>query len=173
MVKYQRSSEKVRTKQDTEIRLYEVRKLIITRVISAFLCETPEEDDYSSNTESIYLGTNINPLLSAAHKRSPLVFDTAKSELIPLLQFVSAGFRRSMRLCRRRSHSTTQPSCHTRCPSSCYSALNSPYEEVVRYQRHPQDTHRLIALTGATKLTHSSFSNHFLSLENSICFLKV
>ncbi|XP_074520803.1 MAGUK p55 subfamily member 4-like [Halichoeres trimaculatus] len=59
-----------------------------------------------------------------------------------------AGFRRSMRLCRRRSHSTTQPSCHTRCPSSCYSALNSPYEEVVRYQRHPQDTHRLIALTG-------------------------
>ncbi|GAA6224208.1 MAGUK p55 subfamily member 4 isoform X1 [Lates japonicus] len=58
------------------------------------------------------------------------------------------GFRRSMRLCRRRFHSTTQPSCHTRCPSSCYSALNSPYEEVVRYQRHPQDTHRLIALIG-------------------------
>ncbi|XP_069554220.1 MAGUK p55 subfamily member 4 [Brachyistius frenatus] len=59
-----------------------------------------------------------------------------------------AGFRRSIRLCRRRSHSTTQPSCHTRCPSSCYNALNSPYEEVVRYQRHPQDTHRLIALLG-------------------------
>ncbi|XP_073351570.1 MAGUK p55 subfamily member 4 [Pagrus major] len=58
------------------------------------------------------------------------------------------GFRRSMRLCRRRSHSTTQPSCHTRCPSSCHSALNSPYEEVVRYQRHPQDAHRLIALLG-------------------------
>nr|XP_033471645.1 MAGUK p55 subfamily member 4 [Epinephelus lanceolatus] len=59
-----------------------------------------------------------------------------------------AGFRRSMRLCRRRSHSTVQPSCHTRCPSSCYSTLNSPYEEVVRYQRHPQDAHRLIALLG-------------------------
>uniref|UniRef100_A0A668SDF7 Uncharacterized protein n=1 Tax=Oreochromis aureus TaxID=47969 RepID=A0A668SDF7_OREAU len=43
---------------------------------------------------------------------------------------------------------TTQPSCHTRCPSSCYSALNSPYEEVVRYQRHPEDVHRLIALLG-------------------------
>ncbi|XP_033471645.2 MAGUK p55 subfamily member 4 isoform X1 [Epinephelus lanceolatus] len=59
-----------------------------------------------------------------------------------------AGFRRSMRLCRRRSHSTVQPSCHTRCPSSCYGTLNSPYEEVVRYQRHPQDAHRLIALLG-------------------------
>ncbi|KAM9835755.1 MAGUK p55 subfamily member 4 [Aulostomus maculatus] len=61
-----------------------------------------------------------------------------------------AGFRRSLRLCRRRFHSTAQPSCHTRCPSSCYSALNNPYEEVVRYQRHPSDTHRLIALLGAS-----------------------
>uniref|UniRef100_A0A3P9CLV2 MAGUK p55 scaffold protein 4 n=1 Tax=Maylandia zebra TaxID=106582 RepID=A0A3P9CLV2_9CICH len=51
-----------------------------------------------------------------------------------------------MRLCRRRAHSTTQPSCNTRCPSSCYSALNSPYEEVVRYQRHSEDVHRLIVL---------------------------
>ncbi|XP_030006975.1 MAGUK p55 subfamily member 4 [Sphaeramia orbicularis] len=60
-----------------------------------------------------------------------------------------AGFRRSMRLCRRRSHSVTQPSCHNRCPSSCcYSAMSSPYEEVVRHQRLPQDAHRLIALLG-------------------------
>ncbi|XP_039648896.1 MAGUK p55 subfamily member 4-like isoform X1 [Perca fluviatilis] len=62
------------------------------------------------------------------------------------------GFRRSMRLCRRRSHSTVQPSCCTRCPSSCYNALNCPYEEVVRYQRHPQDAHRLIALLGTGML---------------------
>uniref|UniRef100_A0A6Q2WS50 MAGUK p55 scaffold protein 4 n=1 Tax=Esox lucius TaxID=8010 RepID=A0A6Q2WS50_ESOLU len=57
---------------------------------------------------------------------------------------------RSLRLCRRRSHSTgsSQQSCHTRCPSSCYSALNNPYEEVVRYQRNPQDAHRLVALVG-------------------------
>ncbi|XP_075333090.1 MAGUK p55 subfamily member 4 [Odontesthes bonariensis] len=61
-----------------------------------------------------------------------------------------AGFRRSMRLCRRRFHSTTQPSCHTRCPTTCSSTLNSPYEEVVRYQRHPEDTHRLVALLGAS-----------------------
>uniref|UniRef100_A0A8C2Z2I6 MAGUK p55 scaffold protein 4 n=1 Tax=Cyclopterus lumpus TaxID=8103 RepID=A0A8C2Z2I6_CYCLU len=62
--------------------------------------------------------------------------------------FESAGFRRSLRLCRRRSHSTTQPFCHTRCPNSCSSTLNSPYEEVVRYQRHPQDAQRLITLLG-------------------------
>uniref|UniRef100_A0A671Y9L7 MAGUK p55 scaffold protein 4 n=1 Tax=Sparus aurata TaxID=8175 RepID=A0A671Y9L7_SPAAU len=71
-----------------------------------------------------------------------------KSDLVSESSFLSVGFRRSMRLCRRRSHSTTQPSCHTRCPSSCHSALNSPYEEVVRYQRHPQDAHRPIALLG-------------------------
>ncbi|TNM94010.1 hypothetical protein fugu_002186 [Takifugu bimaculatus] len=59
----------------------------------------------------------------------------------------SAGFRRSLRLCRRRFYSTTQLPGHTRCPSNC-SALNVPYEEVVRYQRHPHDAHRLIALLG-------------------------
>uniref|UniRef100_A0AAR2IJ56 Membrane protein, palmitoylated 4-like n=1 Tax=Pygocentrus nattereri TaxID=42514 RepID=A0AAR2IJ56_PYGNA len=62
----------------------------------------------------------------------------------------SAGFRRSLRLCRRRRvHSGGSGlSCSLRCPSSCYSALANPYEEVVRYQRHPEDTHRLIALLG-------------------------
>uniref|UniRef100_A0A8B9GDS8 Membrane palmitoylated protein 4 n=1 Tax=Amazona collaria TaxID=241587 RepID=A0A8B9GDS8_9PSIT len=58
-----------------------------------------------------------------------------------------AGFRRSMRLCRRKSR-TNQQSCYTRCPSSCYSALAAPYEEVVRYQRHPADRNRLIILVG-------------------------
>ncbi|XP_065526135.1 MAGUK p55 subfamily member 4 isoform X1 [Lathamus discolor] len=55
--------------------------------------------------------------------------------------------KRSMRLCRRKSR-TNQQSCYTRCPSSCYSALAAPYEEVVRYQRHPADRNRLIILVG-------------------------
>ncbi|XP_036396655.1 MAGUK p55 subfamily member 4 [Megalops cyprinoides] len=59
-----------------------------------------------------------------------------------------AGFRRSLRLCRKKSHSSPQQLCHSRCASSCFSSMASPYEEVVRYQRHPQDTHRLIALMG-------------------------
>lgn len=69
-----------------------------------------------------------------------------------------------MRLCRRRSHSTTQPSSHTRCPSTCHSALNSPYEEVVRHQRHPQDSHRLIALLGTLK--NLSLGTPSLFLDN-------
>ncbi|NXR17918.1 MPP4 protein, partial [Cinclus mexicanus] len=53
-----------------------------------------------------------------------------------------AGFRRSMRLCRRKAR-LKQQSC---CSGSC--ALAAPYEEVVRYQRHPADRHRLIVLVG-------------------------
>ncbi|XP_009682538.1 MAGUK p55 subfamily member 4 [Struthio camelus] len=58
-----------------------------------------------------------------------------------------AGFRRSMRLCRRKSR-TNQQSCYAQCSSSCYSTLAAPYEEVVRYQRHPADRNRLIVLVG-------------------------
>uniref|UniRef100_A0A8C4S1P5 MAGUK p55 scaffold protein 4 n=1 Tax=Erpetoichthys calabaricus TaxID=27687 RepID=A0A8C4S1P5_ERPCA len=43
--------------------------------------------------------------------------------------------------------SNHQP-CYVRCPASCYSAMASPYEEVVRYQRHPEDRYRLIVLMG-------------------------
>uniref|UniRef100_H2TJB9 MAGUK p55 scaffold protein 4 n=1 Tax=Takifugu rubripes TaxID=31033 RepID=H2TJB9_TAKRU len=70
-------------------------------------------------------------------------FESGRTFLNSLL----AGFRRSLRLCRRRFYSTTQLPGHTRCPSNC-STLNVPYEEVVRYQRHPHDAHRLIALLG-------------------------
>ncbi|NWI39941.1 MPP4 protein, partial [Picathartes gymnocephalus] len=59
----------------------------------------------------------------------------------------AAGFRRSMRLCRRKAR-LNQQSCYSRCPSSCCSTLAAPYEEVVRYQRHPTDRHRLIILVG-------------------------
>ncbi|KAM8806795.1 MAGUK p55 subfamily member 4 [Eudromia elegans] len=62
-------------------------------------------------------------------------------------QVFIAGFRRSMRLCRRKS-SASKHSCYAQCPSSCYSALAAPYEEVVRYQRHPTDRNRLIILVG-------------------------
>uniref|UniRef100_A0A3Q1IIP2 MAGUK p55 scaffold protein 4b n=1 Tax=Anabas testudineus TaxID=64144 RepID=A0A3Q1IIP2_ANATE len=78
------------------------------------------------------------------------------------------GFRRSMRLCRRRSHSTTQPSCHTRCPSSCYSALNCPFEEVVRYQRLPQDAHRLLALTGPSGVGVNQLRRRLIEMNPNI-----
>ncbi|XP_061898901.1 MAGUK p55 subfamily member 4-like isoform X2 [Entelurus aequoreus] len=58
-----------------------------------------------------------------------------------------AGFRHSLRLCRRR-RSTALTSCPAHCPNSCNSALICTYEEVVRYQRSRNDVHRLIALLG-------------------------
>ncbi|XP_052456577.1 MAGUK p55 subfamily member 4-like isoform X2 [Carassius gibelio] len=64
--------------------------------------------------------------------------------------FESAGFRRSLRLCRQRRGQAFGSSqfCTVRCPSSCYSSLDNPYEEVVRYEHHPEHPHRLIALLG-------------------------
>uniref|UniRef100_A0A673SXM3 Membrane palmitoylated protein 4 n=1 Tax=Suricata suricatta TaxID=37032 RepID=A0A673SXM3_SURSU len=62
-------------------------------------------------------------------------------------KFFIAGFRRSMRLCRRKAHLRQQRAgfCSASC---CVSASGAPYEEVVRYQRRPSDKHRLIVLVG-------------------------
>ncbi|XP_041835214.1 MAGUK p55 subfamily member 4 [Melanotaenia boesemani] len=79
-----------------------------------------------------------------------------------------AGFRRSMRLCRRRCHSTIQLSCHTRCQSSCFSALNNPYEEVVRYQRHPDDANRLIALLGPSGVGVNELRRRLIEMNPNI-----
>ncbi|KAG8124749.1 hypothetical protein E2320_020055, partial [Naja naja] len=57
------------------------------------------------------------------------------------------GFRRSMRLCRRKCN-YSHLACHVRCLNSCYGAMAAPYEEVVRYQRQPGDRNRLIVLIG-------------------------
>ncbi|XP_053453855.1 MAGUK p55 subfamily member 4 [Nycticebus coucang] len=62
-------------------------------------------------------------------------------------KFFTAGFRRSMRLCRRRSH-LSQLRASVCCTGGCYNAVGAPYEEVVRYQRRLSDKHRLIVLVG-------------------------
>ncbi|KAI5108728.1 MAGUK p55 subfamily member 4 isoform X1, partial [Silurus meridionalis] len=57
-----------------------------------------------------------------------------------------AGFRRSLRVCRRRrSQDGGSGLIHSLC---CSISLSDPYEEVARYQRRSDDTHRLIALLG-------------------------
>uniref|UniRef100_A0A8C9A274 MAGUK p55 subfamily member 4 n=1 Tax=Prolemur simus TaxID=1328070 RepID=A0A8C9A274_PROSS len=58
-----------------------------------------------------------------------------------------AGFRRSMRLCRRKSY-LGRLRASVCCAGGCYSAVGAPYEEVVRYQRRPSDRHRLVVLVG-------------------------
>ncbi|XP_072834875.2 MAGUK p55 subfamily member 4 isoform X1 [Pogona vitticeps] len=62
-------------------------------------------------------------------------------------QVFITGFRRSMRLCRRKARNSHLP-CYARCPGGCFSAVAAPYEEVVRYQRLPGDRNRLIVLVG-------------------------
>ncbi|XP_037590758.1 MAGUK p55 subfamily member 4 isoform X2 [Cebus imitator] len=62
-------------------------------------------------------------------------------------KFFIAGFRRSMRLCRRKSH-LSPLHASVCCNGSCYSAVGAPYEEVVKYQRCPSDKYRLIVLVG-------------------------
>ncbi|XP_029929073.1 MAGUK p55 subfamily member 4 isoform X2 [Myripristis murdjan] len=79
-----------------------------------------------------------------------------------------AGFRRSMRLCRRRSHSISQPSCHSRCATTCHGTLASPYEEVVRYQRLPQDTYRLIALLGPSGVGVNELRRRLIDINPGI-----
>nr|KAF6353676.1 membrane palmitoylated protein 4 [Pipistrellus kuhlii] len=76
------------------------------------------------------------PYQPHTHLKSP----TYKEEFVGYGQkFFIAGFRRSMRLCRRKS---LLPALGPgRGP-------RAPYEEVVRHQRRPSDTHRLIVLVG-------------------------
>ncbi|XP_051567676.1 MAGUK p55 subfamily member 4-like isoform X2 [Myxocyprinus asiaticus] len=78
-------------------------------------------------------------------------FESEESEFITNIEGIYlTGFRHSLRLCRRRKGQAfgTSQFESLRCPMSCYSSLANPYEEVVRYQPHPEHTHRLIALLG-------------------------
>ncbi|XP_068612718.1 MAGUK p55 subfamily member 4 [Brachionichthys hirsutus] len=75
-----------------------------------------------------------------------------------------AGFRRSLRLCRRRSLGATQPPCHTRCRSS----HDGPYEEVVRYHRQPEDAHRLVALLGPSGVGVNELRRRLIEMKPNI-----
>ncbi|KAM5152706.1 MAGUK p55 subfamily member 4 [Mantella aurantiaca] len=81
--------------------------------------------------------------------------------------YVIAGFRRSMRLCRRKSHNT-HLSCTSRCPNNCYHTVGAPYEEVVRYQRRPCDRHRLIVLLGPSGVGVNELRRQFICSNPSL-----
>ncbi|XP_038605508.1 MAGUK p55 subfamily member 4 [Tachyglossus aculeatus] len=59
-----------------------------------------------------------------------------------------AGFRRSTRLCRRRSAQGPRPGIPPCCPGGRCGGGGGPYEEVARYRRSPTDRHRAIVLVG-------------------------
>uniref|UniRef100_A0A3B4FB04 Membrane protein, palmitoylated 4a (MAGUK p55 subfamily member 4) n=1 Tax=Pundamilia nyererei TaxID=303518 RepID=A0A3B4FB04_9CICH len=60
--------------------------------------------------------------------------------------YIISGFRRSFRVWKRTSYRKRRQSCTTCSPNT--NALSTPYEEVVLYQRPPQENHRLIILVG-------------------------
>ncbi|XP_041524523.1 MAGUK p55 subfamily member 4 [Microtus oregoni] len=83
-------------------------------------------------------------------------------------KFFIAGFRRSMRLCRRKSH-FSRLHASTGCSCSCYGAVGAPYEEVARYQRQPADKHRLIVLVGPSGVGVNELRRQLIGLNPS-CF---
>uniref|UniRef100_A0A3B4FB86 Membrane protein, palmitoylated 4a (MAGUK p55 subfamily member 4) n=1 Tax=Pundamilia nyererei TaxID=303518 RepID=A0A3B4FB86_9CICH len=71
---------------------------------------------------------------------------TSCAGLIPSAKEAVTGFRRSFRVWKRTSYRKRRQSCTTCSPNT--NALSTPYEEVVLYQRPPQENHRLIILVG-------------------------
>ncbi|XP_059134788.1 MAGUK p55 subfamily member 4 [Peromyscus eremicus] len=91
----------------------------------------------------------------------------AKEEFVGNGQkFFIAGFRRSMRLCRRKSH-FTQLHANMGCSCSCYSAAGAPYEEVARYQRQPADKHRLVVFVGPSGVGVNELRRQLIGLNPS------
>ncbi|KAF6361831.1 membrane palmitoylated protein 4 [Rhinolophus ferrumequinum] len=79
-------------------------------------------------------------------------------------KFFIAGFRRSMRLGRRKSH-LSQLRASVGCASGCYNPVGAAYEEVVRYQRRPSDKHRLIVLVGPSGVGVNELRRHLIELN--------
>ncbi|KAK0155443.1 MAGUK p55 subfamily member 4 [Merluccius polli] len=77
----------------------------------------------------------------------------------------SAGFRRSFRLWRRMAYRGCRLSCYSCSPQS--TSLSNPYEEVVLYQRSPQDNHRLIVLVGASGVGVNELRKNLMKMKPS------
>ncbi|XP_029935901.1 MAGUK p55 subfamily member 4 [Myripristis murdjan] len=90
-------------------------------------------------------------------------FDEADDDVIDGVYL--AGFRRSFRLWRRTSYRRRRQSCYSCSPNS--SALANPYEEVVTYQRPPQENHRLIVLVGASGVGVNELRKRLIKLNPS------
>uniref|UniRef100_A0A8P0NZQ2 MAGUK p55 subfamily member 4 n=1 Tax=Canis lupus familiaris TaxID=9615 RepID=A0A8P0NZQ2_CANLF len=87
--------------------------------------------------------------------------DVTSCAFLPL----PAGFRRSMRLCRRKSHLGQLRAAEVCKAGGCLSALAAPYEEVVRYQRCPSDKHRLIVLVGPSGVGVNELRRQLIELN--------
>ncbi|XP_067117250.1 MAGUK p55 subfamily member 4 [Osmerus mordax] len=75
----------------------------------------------------------------------------------------TAGFRRSFRMWRRTAFRKRRQSCYSCSPNS--RVLTNPYEEVMTYQRPPQDPHRLIVLVGASGVGVNEMRKRLITLN--------
>ncbi|XP_028292000.1 MAGUK p55 subfamily member 4-like [Gouania willdenowi] len=112
--------------------------------------------------------TCIRPLILADNDDGPMhadenhtTVDEADTDFFNGMYL--AGFRRSFRLWRRTSYRKRRQSCTTCSPNR--NALSTPYEEVVLYQRLPQDIHRLIILIGATGVGVNELRKRFIKMN--------
>ncbi|XP_035878958.1 MAGUK p55 subfamily member 4 isoform X2 [Phyllostomus discolor] len=122
-----------------------------THLKSTILTSMEEEDDMKIDEKCV--------------EADEETFESDKEEFVGYGQkFFIAGFRRSLRLCRRKSH-LSQLRAGVRCASSCSSSLGAPYEEVVRYQRRPSDSHRLIVLVGPSGVGVNELRRQLIELN--------
>uniref|UniRef100_A0A8C5EWT4 Membrane protein, palmitoylated 4-like n=1 Tax=Gouania willdenowi TaxID=441366 RepID=A0A8C5EWT4_GOUWI len=63
-----------------------------------------------------------------------------------------------------------QPHACVQTCDSCSSALCCPYEEVVRHQRHPEDTHRLLALVGPSSVGVNELRRRLIEMNPAVFF---
>ncbi|XP_037009354.2 MAGUK p55 subfamily member 4 isoform X2 [Artibeus jamaicensis] len=121
-----------------------------THLKSAFLTSMEEEDDMKIDEKCV--------------EAEELSED--KEEFVGYGQkFFIAGFRRSMRLCRRKSHLSQLRASVCRTSSCSSSTLGAPYEEVVRYQRRHSDNHRLIVLVGPSGVGVNELRRQLIELN--------
>ncbi|XP_056145878.1 MAGUK p55 subfamily member 4 [Lampris incognitus] len=89
--------------------------------------------------------------------------DETQSDIIDGIYL--AGFRLSFRLWRRTAYRRRRQSCYCCSPNS--TSLSNPYEEVVTYQRPPQENHRLIVLVGASGVGVNELRKRLIKLNPS------
>ncbi|KAL8183672.1 UNVERIFIED_CONTAM: MAGUK p55 subfamily member 4 [Gekko kuhli] len=138
-----------------------------------FVCNLPPDETPRDHThigqQTSFAAISMPEVGFRQRKRAgPITCWEEEEFIVSGQQVFVAGFRRSMRLCRRKSRNSHLP-CYARCPSACYSAVAAPYEEVVRYQRQPGDRNRLIVLVDTTRAQKSYEENgreyHYVSRE--------
>ncbi|XP_005475409.1 MAGUK p55 subfamily member 4 isoform X1 [Oreochromis niloticus] len=127
--------------------------------------------------QPLQVHTCIRPLTLTANEDNPansdekhaitdleeINFDEAESDVTDGIYL--AGFRRSFRVWKRTSYRKRRQSCTTCSPNT--NALSTPYEEVVLYQRPPQENHRLIILVGASGVGVNELRKRLIKLNPS------